>query len=100
MGGIRKPADYEALPRGRAEQGWLFFQLPRLGEFGLALARYNPTGALDPSFGIGGIVTTYTTLDAQASVGAMALAFDGTIVLGGGGYNGHGIGVFIVAEYV
>src|SRR5947209_18146229 len=46
-----------------------------------ALARYNPNGSLDPSFGSGGRVLTDFGVDDEAS--ALALQSDGKIVVAG-----------------
>jgi uncharacterized delta-60 repeat protein len=51
-----------------------------------ALARYSKDGALDPTFGIGGLVTTDFSSSADpvdAGVSAMALQDDGQIVMAG-----------------
>src|SRR5262249_8379260 len=56
---------------------------------GFALARYQPDGSLDPSFGAGGTGTAAATFgfgDARAS--AMALQADGRIVMAGLASNG------------
>src|SRR5205085_4377660 len=50
------------------------------GQTAFTLARYTPGGALDPSFGTGGIVTTPL---AAAAANALALQADGKLVLGG-----------------
>jgi len=47
-----------------------------------ALARYNPDGTLDASFGAGGKVTTSIGADADTAY-ALVVAPDGTIVVGG-----------------
>jgi uncharacterized delta-60 repeat protein len=48
---------------------------------GCALARYNPDGSLDASFGVGGVVRTYITGFKQ--VHSAALQADGKIVVAG-----------------
>lgn len=48
----------------------------------MALARYNPDGSLDASFGVGGKVTTDVVADASEEGTALALAPDGKIVVG------------------
>ncbi len=45
------------------------------------LARYRPNGALDPTFGVGGIVRVGTLTD--AGIEALALQRDGRIVAAG-----------------
>ena len=51
----------------------------------IALARYQPNGGLDPTFGIGGIVVTPVVIDAtnEASAASLALQSDGKIVVAG-----------------
>ena len=49
--------------------------------FDFALARYTSAGQLDPTFGVGGIVTT--TIEGVASVIAMTVQPDGKIVVAG-----------------
>ncbi len=61
-----------------------------------ALARYNPDGSLDTSFGTDGIVTTRIgTVD---SADAIALQLDGKIVVVGVSYSGPTMG-FAVVRY-
>ena len=53
---------------------------------GFTVARYNPDGSLDPTFGIGGVVTTLSTNGpdwAGAAANAVALQADGKIVAAG-----------------
>ena len=52
------------------------------GLYAFALARYNEDGVLDPSFGVGGIVTT-TVSGSDATAFALALQPDGKIILSG-----------------
>ncbi|MCI0459453.1 MAG: hypothetical protein L0Z62_21090 [Gemmataceae bacterium] len=61
-----------------------------LANFGFALARYNPDGAPDPSFGEGGFVITQISGPSQAgdqfsfaSASALALQPDGRILVAG-----------------
>ena len=56
-----------------------------------ALARYNPDGNLDPTFGLGGKVTT----DPPGGGAAMALQPDGKIVVAGGPRSAN----FVLARY-
>ena len=51
----------------------------------IALARYQPNGSLDPTFGIGGIVVTPIVIDAtnEASAASLVLQSDGKIVVAG-----------------
>ena len=55
------------------------------GGYVFALARYNPNGTLDPSFGTGGMVTT--EILGEAGVKAVALQPDGKIVAAGFSFN-------------
>jgi uncharacterized delta-60 repeat protein len=48
-----------------------------------ALARYNPDGSLDATFGTGGRVTTNFTGSSDDVASAVAVQFDGKIVVGG-----------------
>lgn len=53
----------------------------------VALARYNPDGSLDPSFGAGGTVTTaFGGIESRA--GGVALQPDGRIVVAGSDRTG------------
>lgn len=47
------------------------------------VARVTTSGALDPSFGNGGLATVPTSLAAQSSCDAIALAEDGSVLVGG-----------------
>jgi uncharacterized delta-60 repeat protein len=57
-----------------------------LGSNTVLLARYNPNGSLDPTFGHGG---TATTVLSTGGVLGMALQPDGKIVVAGGGTFGN-----------
>jgi uncharacterized delta-60 repeat protein len=61
-----------------------------------ALARYDRNGALDPSFGSGGTVTTAVGSNAQAN--ALVLQPDGRIVAAGLSWNGRRF-LFALARY-
>jgi uncharacterized delta-60 repeat protein len=62
-----------------------------------ALARYNPDGSLDGTFGTGGIVTTDLS---NASAAAVAVLPDGRIVAAGtSGLSSSGGGEFAVVRY-
>jgi uncharacterized delta-60 repeat protein len=63
---------------------------------GLALARYNPDGSLDTSFGTGGKVVTAVAVSGGAEAHAIALQTDGKIVVGGS--NGDSSD-FVLARY-
>jgi uncharacterized delta-60 repeat protein len=58
-----------------------------------ALARYLTDGTLDPSFGVGGLVTT--AFDASANASSVAIQSDGKILVAG-----HGLNDFILARYL
>jgi uncharacterized delta-60 repeat protein len=63
-----------------------------------ALARYTPGGALDPSFGAGGIVTT-NFLGADDYAYGLALLADGRIVVAGAATVAGAHGAFALARY-
>jgi uncharacterized delta-60 repeat protein len=62
-----------------------------------ALARFNPDGTLDPSFGAGGRVTT--ELGRSSSAFAIALQQDGKILVGGSSEGSNGPTDFSIARY-
>jgi uncharacterized delta-60 repeat protein len=68
------------------------------GQFSdFALARYNPDGTLDPSFGTGGKVTT--NIDGGGNdATALAIQADGKLVVAGSAFTGAGVD-FAVARY-
>jgi uncharacterized delta-60 repeat protein len=74
-------------------------KLVAAGEAGadFALARYNPDGTLDPSFGSGGVVTT-DFAGSTDRVEALALQSDGKVVAAGQAFSGAGLD-FAVARY-
>jgi uncharacterized delta-60 repeat protein len=58
-------------------------------DYDFALARYTSAGALDPTFGSGGTVTTAISVGTYTdSISALALQADGKIVAAGTGRNG------------
>ena len=63
----------------------------------LALARYNPDGSLDQTFGNGGLVTT--DLNEYESSRAVAIQPDGKIVLAGTISRSNGTQDFVVVRY-
>jgi uncharacterized delta-60 repeat protein len=66
---------------------------PRFGSSDFALARYDTSGNLDPSFGTNGKVTTdFSGSEDQAS--AIAIQSDGKIVLAGAAYQDSCCGFF------
>jgi uncharacterized delta-60 repeat protein len=64
------------------------FSLRPHGEF--MLARYTSGGELDPSFGMGGVVTTHFQNESYDEPYAVLLQPDGRIVLGGSSNTGGG----------
>jgi uncharacterized delta-60 repeat protein len=63
-----------------------------------ALARYNPDGSLDPTFGTGGTVTTAFGTS-SSSANAVALQGDGKIITAGVTETAPGAYVFALARY-
>jgi len=63
-----------------------------------ALARYNPDGSLDQTFGAGGRQTTDFFGDYDAA-GAVAIQADGKIVVAGAGSHGSSTGDLALARY-
>ena len=68
------------------------------GAYDFAMARYTPTGALDPTFGSGGKVTTDISPFGGVAVG-MALQPDGKIVLAGRAFTVSVVEGFALARY-
>ena len=71
-----------------------------------ALARYNPDGSLDATFGMGGkVITALGPLDSygfpsfDAQVKAVALQGDGKIVVAGDKFDGGSVDIFALARY-
>ena len=62
------------------------------------LVRYTESGQLDPTFGVGGIVTTNFEGESYDEPYAIALQPDGRIVLGGVSNTGGGIGRIFGAD--
>ena len=62
------------------------------------LVRYSRDGQLDPSFGVGGIVTTNFEGESYDEPQAIVLQPDGRIVLGGSSNTGGGIGRIFGAD--
>lgn len=62
----------------------------------IALVRLNPDGSLDPGFGAGGIVTT--SISGQDRGAALALQYDGKIVVAGYVFSPDGGGM-VLARY-
>lgn len=67
------------------------------GKFDFGLARYNPNGSLDPTFGSAGMVTT-DFFGADATPFAMALCVDGKILVAGRAAFA-GVNRFALARY-
>jgi uncharacterized delta-60 repeat protein len=70
-----------------------------VGSATLALARFKPNGALDPTFGSGGKVTTSLAGSFDAAVYDLALQPDGKIVAGGIDFLTQYESDFVVARY-
>jgi uncharacterized delta-60 repeat protein len=67
------------------------------GNNDFALARYNPDGQLDTSFGTAGIVTT--SVRASSEITSVALQSDGKIVAAGWSYDNSFVNNFGLARY-
>jgi uncharacterized delta-60 repeat protein len=65
-------------------------------EYQFALARYNPGGSLDTTFGTGGKVVTPIAASGGGEAYAMALQTDGKIVVGGSSGDNRD---FVIARY-
>lgn len=61
-------------------------------------ARYTPDGSADPTFGVGGIVTTDFNRGSYDAAHALALQPDGRVLLGGYSTNTAGRGTLFGAE--
>ncbi|MEY3346465.1 MAG: hypothetical protein RIR40_190, partial [Actinomycetota bacterium] len=68
-----------------------------VGNNDFALARYNPDGQLDTSFGTAGIVTT--SVRASSEITSVALQSDGKIVAAGWSYDNSFVNNFGLARY-
>jgi uncharacterized delta-60 repeat protein len=89
--------DVAVQPDGAIVAAGFSFGTPTLQEE-FALARYSSDGALDPTFGTGGKVTTdFNSLDDGAS--AVALQPDGEIVAAGGSFQSPTTRDFALARY-
>src|SRR5688572_25162703 len=64
-----------------------------------ALARYTPDGVLDPTFGVGGLVTTKFVPNSSDAIRAVAIQSDGRIVAAGNSQLG-GSEQFALARYL
>jgi uncharacterized delta-60 repeat protein len=71
---------------------------PYIGK--VAVARYLPTGQLDPAFGTGGIVLTAGPPGERAAAYTLALQPDGRIVVGGDVFPWGSSGRSIIARYL
>lgn len=72
------------------------FSMRPHGDF--MVARYTPRGELDPSFGVGGVITTNFDGESYDEPYAMVLQPDGRIVLGGCSNTGGGVGRIFGAD--
>ncbi len=86
-------ADGKILAAGNAKT-----KLKGIIQTDVGLARYNPNGTLDASFGINGKVIT-TIGSSTDEVRAMALQTDGKIVVAGYTNSFAGVSNFVVARY-
>jgi uncharacterized delta-60 repeat protein len=84
--------DAKIVSAGSTEAG-----LAPAGDF--ALARYNPDGSLDTSFGSGGTVTTDFFGLADAALGAVLIQPDGKIIAVGVAQRGVAANEFALARY-
>ncbi len=71
---------------------------PFVGNANFALARYNPDGSLDPTFGSGGTVITDFGGNGDGAA-ALALQPDGKIVVAGSAGPSSGLRDFALARY-
>lgn len=62
------------------------------------LARYEASGAPDPTFGVAGVVTTDFDNESWDEARALALQPDGSVVLGGSTTTGGGSGALVGAD--
>src|SRR5262249_7428560 len=64
-----------------------------------AVARYNPNGTLDTSFGAGGVATTNPTGGTSDRAYSVLLQPDGRIVLVGGSAGGNSVAHFALSRF-
>ena len=62
------------------------------------IGRYTPRGELDPTFGVGGVVTTNFEAESYDEPHAVVLQPDGRIILGGTSNTGGGVGRIFGAD--
>jgi uncharacterized delta-60 repeat protein len=87
-------------PDGRIVAAGEVYGNPSGGPDSFALARYNPNGSLDTSFGSGGELVTSPAGYPSTQIFAIALQTDGKIVVAGGmGTGTDGSEQFAVARY-
>jgi uncharacterized delta-60 repeat protein len=91
------PASMVMQPDGKIIIAGYVYHLTSLINFGLA--RYNPDGSLDNTFGTGGILWTYLG-PGNHTITDVALQADGKIVAGGGLNTGTPTSEFALARYV
>jgi len=84
-------------PNGKIIAAGFAVPLSFAGDF--ALARFNPDGSLDPSFGTGGEVTTDFSGGSEVANG-MALQADGKVVAVGVTVPSTGVAAFALARYL
>ncbi len=87
--GLGSAADLALQPDGKIVAAGTAFVTSNSGDF--AVARYNPNGSLDGTFGGGGKVTTDLGTNTDDQANALALQSNGKIVAGGDVYlSGNG----------
>jgi uncharacterized delta-60 repeat protein len=98
--GANQPADATAVAIGPNSTIIVAGTVGSAGNQEFALARYLPSGALDPSFGTGGIVLT--RFIGSAGANSVAVASGGSIVAAGfvKPQSGSGASSFAVARYL
>jgi uncharacterized delta-60 repeat protein len=94
-GGLESPQGIALQPNGKIVVAGL---VTIHGDgYSIVLARYNPDGSLDPTFGYYGQVLT--DISYQDFTYALALQRDGKIVLAGSFSSGYGYGGFALLRY-
>ena len=81
--GFDEARDIVIQPDGKIVAGGVGGTDPGFLSFDFSVARYNPDGSLDPSFGVGGKVVTDFDNGSTDEASAIALQPDGKIILAG-----------------
>ncbi len=92
--GLTSGADVALQADGKIVVGGGTGKVPRGADVNFALARYNPDGSMDPTFGVNGKVRTFFSLE-DDHANALAIQPNGRIVAAGWS-EGHG---FALARY-